>query len=82
MTKSACCSHGKYFLFIFLSYINFLQVFAMLFCCKTFSVAIWSTLETTMEIKVTRPFIVSFIPGDQYGGPEYFIIMYDTVLFY
>ena len=26
-----------------------------------------------MEIRVTRPFIVSFIPGDQYGGPDCFI---------
>ena len=26
-----------------------------------------------MEIRVTRPFIVSFIPGDQYGGPDGFI---------
>ena len=28
---------------------------------------------TTMEIRVTRPFIVYFIPGDQYGGPDCFI---------
>ena len=28
---------------------------------------------TTMEIRVTRPFIVSFIPGDQNGGPDCFI---------
>ena len=26
-----------------------------------------------MEIRVTRPFIVFFIPGDQYGGPDCFI---------
>ena len=26
-----------------------------------------------MEIRVTRLFIVSFIPGDQYGGPDCFI---------
>ena len=26
-----------------------------------------------MEIRVTRPFIVYFIPGDQYGGPDCFI---------
>ena len=26
-----------------------------------------------MEIRVTRPFIVSFIPGDQYGDPDCFI---------
>ena len=32
-------------------------------------------LGTTMEIRVTRPFIVYFIPGDQYGGPDCFIIM-------
>ena len=25
-----------------------------------------------MGIRVTRPFIVSFIPGDQYGGPDCF----------
>ena len=25
-----------------------------------------------MEIRVTRPFIVSFITGDQYGGPGCF----------
>ena len=36
-----------------------------------FSVVYFS--GTTMEIRVTRPFIVSFIPGDQYGGPDCFI---------
>ena len=37
---------------------------------------IWSTfLGTTMGIRVTRPLIVSFISGDQYVGPGYFIIM-------
>ena len=30
-------------------------------------------LGTTMEIRVTRPFIAYFIPGDQYGGPDCFI---------
>ena len=35
-----------------------------------------------MEIRVTRPFLVCFfIPGDQYGGPDYFTIMHTcTVL--
>ena len=36
-------------------------------------------LGTTMEIGVTRPFIVFSIPGDQYGGPDYlwpYIILY------
>ena len=28
-----------------------------------------------MEIRVTRPFIVSIIPGDQYGDPGGFIII-------
>ena len=32
-------------------------------------------LGTTMEIRVTIPFTVSFIPGDQYGGPDCSIIM-------
>ena len=26
-------------------------------------------LGATIKIRVTRPFIVSFIPSDQYGGP-------------
>ena len=33
---------------------------------------------TAMDIRVTRPFIVSFISGDQYGGPDCFIFMFTS----
>ena len=69
MTKSVCCGHGKMF------YINFLQVFSIKFSVNLSSRHLVYVLGTTMEIRVTRPSIVSFIPGDQYGGPDVFIIM-------
>ena len=54
-------------------YINFLQVFLIKFSENLFSRHLVYFLGTTMEIKVTRPFIVSFIPGDQYGGLDLYI---------
>ena len=51
-----------------LFYINFLQVFSI-----KFSVNLSSRQLVYWEIRVTRPFMVSFIPGDQYGGPDCFI---------
>ena len=62
MTRSVCCDHGKMFFIYNLFYINFLQVFSIKFAVNLFR-----------DHYVTRPFIVSFIPGDQYGGPDCFI---------
>ena len=73
MTKSVCCDHGKIFFIYTLFYINFLQVFSIKFAVNLFSRHLVYFSGTTMEIRVTRPFIVSFIPGDQYGGPDCFI---------
>ena len=36
MTKSVCCGHEKMFLIYNLFYINFLQVFSIIFFCKPF----------------------------------------------
>ena len=73
MTRSVCCDHGKMFFINNLFYINFLQVFSIKFAVNLFSRHLVYFSGTTMEIRVTRPFIVSFIPGDQYGGPDCFI---------
>ena len=73
MTRSVCCDHGKMFFIYNLFYINFLQVFSIKFAVNLFSRHLVYFSGTTMEIRVTRPFIVSFIPGDQYGGPDCFI---------
>ena len=62
-----------FFFFYNLFYINFLQVFSIKFAVNLFSRHLVYFSGTTMEIRVTRPFIVSFIPGDQYGGPDCFI---------
>ena len=56
-----------------LFYINFLQVFSIKFAVNLFTRHLVYFSRTTREIRVTRPFIVSFIPGDQYGGPDCFI---------
>ena len=73
MTRSVCCDHGKMFFIYNLFYINFLQVFSIKLAVNLFSRHLVYFSGTTMEIRVTRPFIVSFIPGDQYGGPDSFI---------
>ena len=73
MTRSVCCDHGKMFFIYNLFYINFLQVFSIKFAVNLFSRHLVYFSGTTMEIRITRPFIVSFIPGDQYGGPDCFI---------
>ena len=65
----------KCFFIYNLFYINFSQVFSIKFSVKFSSRHLVYFLGTTMEIRVTRPFIVSFIPGNQYGGPDCFIIM-------
>ena len=61
------------FLIYNLFYINFLQVFLIKFSVNLSSRHLVYFLGTTMGIKVTRPFIVSFIPGDQYGGLDLYI---------
>ena len=68
MTKSVCCDHGKIFFIYKLFYINF----SIKFSVNLSSRHLVYFSGTTMEIRV-RPFIVSFIPGDQYGGPDCFI---------
>ena len=73
MTRSVCCDHGKMFFIYNLFYINFLQVFSIKFAVNLFSRHLVNFSGTTMEIRVTRPFIVYYIPGDQYGGPDCFI---------
>ena len=73
MTKSVCCGHEKMFLIYNLFYINFLQVFSIKFSVNLSSRHLVYFLGTTMEIRVTRPFMVSFIPGDQYGGSDCFL---------
>ena len=75
MTKSVCCDHVKMFFIYNLFYLKFLQVFSIKFSVSLSSRHLVYFLETTMEIRVTRPFIVSFIPGDQYSGSVFFIIM-------
>ena len=67
MTRSVCCDHGKMFFIYNLFYINFLQVFSIKFAVNLFSRHLVYFSGTTMEIRVTRPFIVSFI------GPDCFI---------
>ena len=64
------------FLIYNLFYINFLQVFSMKFSVNLSSRNLVYIFRTTMEIRVTRPFIVFFIPGDQYGGPDCFMGKY------
>ena len=56
-----------------LFYINFLQVFSIKFSVNLSSRHLVYFSGTTMEIRVAIPFIVSFIPGDQYGDPDCFI---------
>ena len=73
MTRSVCCDHGKMFFIYNLFYINFLKVFSINFAVNLFSRHLVYFSGTTMEIRVTGPFIVFFIPGDQYGGPDCFI---------
>ena len=73
MTRRVCCDHETMFFIYNLFYINFLQVFSIKFAVNLFSCHLVYFSGTTMEIRVTRPFIVSFIPGDQYGGPDCFI---------
>ena len=73
MTKSVCCDHGKMFFIYNLFYINFLQVFSIKFSVNLSSRHLVYFSGTTMEMRVTSGFRVSFIPGDQYGGPDYFI---------
>ena len=63
----------KCFFIYNLFYINFLQVFSIKIAVNLFSRHLVYFSGTSMEIRVTRPFIVSFIPGDQYGGPDCFI---------
>ena len=69
MTRRVCCGHGKKFLIYNLLY----KVFSIKFSVNLSSRHLVYFSGTTMEIRVTRPFIVSFIPGDQYGGPDCFI---------
>ena len=73
MTKSVCFDHGKIFFIYNLFYVNFLQVFLIKFSVNLSSRHLVYFSETTMEIRVSRLFIVYFIPGDQYGGPDCFI---------
>ena len=77
MTKSVSCDLWslKMFLIYNLFYINFLQVFLRKFSVNLSIRHLVYFLGITVEIRVTRPFIVYFIPGDQYGGPDCFIIM-------
>ena len=72
MTKSVCCCHGKMFLIYNLFYINFLQVFSIKYSVILSSCHLVYYLGTTMEKGSPDPFIVSFIPGDQYGGSDCF----------
>ena len=72
MTKSVCCDYGKMFFIYNLFYRNFLQVFSIKFSVNLSSRHLVYFSGTTMVIRVTRPFIVSFFPGDQYGGPDCF----------
>ena len=73
MVKSVCFDDGKMFFIYNLFYINFLQVFSIKFSVNLSSRHLVYFSGTTMEIRVTRPFIVYFIPGDQYCGPDCFI---------
>ena len=63
---------GKCFLFIIYFIETFYKYFHIFFSVNLSSRHLVYVLGTTMEIRVIRPFIVSFIPGDQYGGSDCF----------